>query len=121
MTTLEELAARAESSAGADRELDAAIFDATNERAHERNGRDLLPWAHCYTSSLDAAMTLVPEGWRLVRLGETPVDDAGPWEALIAQREAAFGRARTSAVQAKTAPLAIVAASLRARAKGVGE
>lgn len=64
MVDLLELAARVEGASGADRELDLAIWAAIDPRAPEviAAGRKPLEWLHCYTSSLDAAMTLVPEG-----------------------------------------------------------
>jgi hypothetical protein len=57
---------------------------------------------------LDAAMTLVPEGWEW-QLENTGGETFGPFVAK-------FGQLRD--VEAKTLPLAICAAGLRARANG---
>lgn len=135
MSALLELAARCEAATGADREMDAAIAVSLNIGArgllpddHEylarvrkddgcapgtywfvcRSGRSLRT-AEAYTASLDAAMSLVPEGhdWSLhVDNGEAlagcePASDDGCW---CADRHAA------------TPALALCAAALRARA-----
>lgn len=59
------LAERAEKATGPDREIDLAIWRMVDPRAAEMEaeGRAPLRWLHCYTESLDAAMTLVPEGY----------------------------------------------------------
>lgn len=91
------------------------------------NGSHVLP---SYTTSLDAALTLVPENMLVENLGE--MRDAGPltgmWLAQlcprgprrrIAEISAAALRAACDAdpcVHAKTAALALCAAALRARA-----
>jgi hypothetical protein len=62
-TTLLALAERCEQAAGPDKELDFTIDDFMLKHGAEtdriRNPRYVLP----YTASLDAAVTLVPEGW----------------------------------------------------------
>jgi hypothetical protein len=57
--TLEELALRCEQATGPDRESDVAIYDALFTKAGDF---DTAYVAKCYTASLDAAMSLVPEG-----------------------------------------------------------
>ncbi|WP_420140186.1 hypothetical protein [Sphingomonas sp.] len=63
MTSLLELAERAEKVTGPDRELDIAIWRLVDPKAIEveAQGRRPLPWLHRYTASLDAAMTLYVE------------------------------------------------------------
>ncbi len=78
--TLTEIIARLEAATGPDRELDAAIDDAVRPEGHtfwcaeELPVHDVLPSGiavvirhelQCgrYTASVDAALTLVPEGW----------------------------------------------------------
>lgn len=78
MTTLEEVIARLERAAGPDRELDADIIRALYPACHIGpyvvgddepvvfHAEPLVQNKHevpRYTSSLDAALTLVPEGW----------------------------------------------------------
>jgi hypothetical protein len=62
-----ELAARVEAATSADRELELEIWRTLNPihaKIAEDMGKVPLEWLHCYTESLDAAMSLVPEGWR---------------------------------------------------------
>jgi hypothetical protein len=92
------LADRCEQAAGPDRELNAAIDDFMLKHGPEtdriRNPRYVLP----YTASLDAAVTLVPEGcgWMVMRSAAK----VGRWPSRGA-----------------TAALALCAAALRARAQ----
>lgn len=101
-----ELAERCEAATGPDRELDAAIWCALNgleypeppyfqELPHNRFHPELGAFeqgtragimlqsykdnAAIYTASLDAAMTLVPEGWRWI-MREARPDKANPGE-----------------------------------------
>ena len=85
--TLEDLAARCESATGPDRELDIAIYEACVGCFHdpvlqsveiEPGEFELIPVCRkckkegaqaifkLFSRSLDAAMTLVPEGWRWI-------------------------------------------------------
>ena len=73
--TLSTLADRAEKATGPDRELDAAIKEAFGhiwDYAADwgPRGKDR-PVAKPYTASLDAAMTLVPKGWRWWKAGDS--------------------------------------------------
>lgn len=57
MSQLQELIARLEKATGPDRELDEAIrFELQTQNTSQWNG----PF---YTSSIDAALTLLPRGW----------------------------------------------------------
>jgi hypothetical protein len=124
--TILDLAARVEGLTGPCRETDCLIFEMghrllTPARRGTIDGEptgqyfglngDLLPeCAPTYTASLDAAMTLVPEGLtRLVRDGSESdcTGDNRPY--------ANIGR-ETGEAHAATMELAVVAASLRARA-----
>lgn len=100
-TTLLALAERCEQAAGPDRELDFAIAagvgwpDSPNLHQHARR----------YTESLDAAVTLVPEGWRWF------VDSVG---FAHVYKDSIVG---ASDIKAGAKPaLALCAAALRARA-----
>jgi hypothetical protein len=110
MNALLQLAERCEAAEGADRELDWAIFDlvATNPQrcGYMELGLQAVP---AYTASLDAAMTLVPEGWN-GRLEWC----RGAGYADLAHVKA--GRGFEDCRPAKTAALALCAAALRARA-----
>jgi hypothetical protein len=86
---------------GPSRKLDLAIAAALN-------GGRYIPYAKPYTTSLDAAVTLVPEGWR-------PTDLC--WDSDMCR----FGLFTTTGWRhaygvAQTEPMARCAASLRARA-----
>lgn len=118
-SALQDLAERIEAADGPDRELDGDIAEAVGAVppfVHRRDSPEWGSWsggrdhwdAPAYTGSLDAAVTLVPEGYSF-NLGndvrgwadvwfDVPVYDGKPYE----------GRAATPA-------LALCAASLRAR------
>jgi hypothetical protein len=133
--TLLELADRCENATGPDRELDAIICAALDgyTGVEERSGwivavgkpfterslgridpgehsRNFTPQHHdtpTFTASLDAAITLVPEGWvecYLRRFDDTALADCYQ-----------SGGGKTTG-EAATPPLALCAASLRARA-----
>lgn len=115
---LSELAGRAEKAGRGDRDLELAVWRATDPSAAavEAEGKTPLPWLHCYTTSLDAAMSLVPEGarWSLEKMAgprsmaSVHVDKRGPTEVLES--------ADHFHASAATPALALTAASLRARA-----
>lgn len=92
---LRALAERCEQATGASYVLDSEIWAATSAQT------EIVPPA--YTASLDAAMTLVPEGCRLTHLGQAPW---GRWNASV---DSVNGNAATDA-------LALCAAALHARA-----
>lgn len=114
------LAERVEEAEGPDRELDreikAAVGDAWDYAADWGPRDNCHPVANAYTASLDAVMTLVPEGWRLRQMNFSgPCADDRKWHLnLHGGREGGdtfVGRGRTPA-------LALCAAALRARASG---
>lgn len=96
------------------RELDEAIFELVVGRPieHADLGNGLpLP----YTRSLDAAMGLVPAGWR-TDVGYEFMDSSR-WVWGLRRKEGRVGRFDSpgSGATAATAPLALCAAALRAR------
>jgi len=126
-TSEDALAERVEGAAGPDVQLDADIrdcLDLPNDYAADWRGWGFgpnatpteRPKAFPYTSSLDAAMTLVPEGWKALmdfRASPGVVDlyhpdyDPNDWLLLPVVQGAAA-----------TPALALTAASLRARVSG---
>lgn len=107
--TLMGLAERCEQAAGPDRELDRESCLAA------RNGRWISPTAvPAYTASLDAAMSLVPEGWRWC----VDVSARGDHTAFVENRA---GNWATPYCLAATPALALTAASLRAIASTKGQ
>ena len=65
--TMEELAVRCEALAGPDREVDFLILCIADPRAVKTGP---LPGDPKYTASLDAAMSLIPDGWRWWKAGD---------------------------------------------------
>lgn len=127
--TLLELAERCEVATGPDRELDHGIAEALGWRRITRlppeNGGDEVydcgsEWAALpkFTASIDAAMTLVPEGWEFIRLEHQhswPNDPRGDciiFEAVVMELH---GNGYVGA-SGLTKSLAICVAALRARA-----
>lgn len=132
--TLEALLARVLEGEGPDRELDAEIACAVNgftmhEDSNPGDGHFAFwhgkPWeslcSNCsgwphYTTSLDAALTLVPEGWSwysAMRHYLAPVGAAGSvWQA--GQSSATF------TADAATPARAIIAACIKARMEAQG-
>jgi len=114
MGLLEELAVRCEAATGADREVDAEIRCALNgieypiaDTLHGRLMRQVRQdCAECYTGSVDAAMTLIPDGeeWSLHKV---LYDNKGCPAAIV--------NLELPEVLAMTPALALTAASLRAR------
>ena len=117
MTDLLALADRAEAATGPDRDIDVAIAPLIGVRVvehshplgrrfYDKNGADvLLPR---FTASLDAAMSLVPEGWEW-RLYSNSLRK-GP--------EAQLQRDKIIITRGATPALALTAACLRAHAQG---
>jgi hypothetical protein len=124
--SLTALASQVESASGPDHELDAAIEIAVHgfpEDAYAKrypswpNDRTefILQWTGCnWTSSLDAAMSLVPEGfmWRVQAWPD------GVNEAILERGAGDFGAidARHTGKFSVTPALALCAAALSARA-----
>ena len=128
MSALLDLAKRCEEATGPDRELDGQIWiaclaDAASRKAYidglavsqsEADWRlDYMMGGFCPTSSLDAAMTLVPEGmgWFVSTTG--PEDDERPY-ALVGNPHTETDTSKGAS--AATPALALTAAALRARA-----
>lgn len=132
------LAERCEAATGADRELDAAIALAQcdkffNAGPKHEGGRDrigvIVGGDRCvpgngapdwlvprYTASLDAALTLVPDDafWRVGHDGEGA--DPSVFKATIGVAKEGVCWITFRSAIAETAPLALCAAALRARA-----
>jgi hypothetical protein len=140
--TLLGLADRCEQATGPDRELDCEIWADANDLKLEWQGNCLVagiegvigwidPGEHsrnfstnrsatgpaaipAYTASLDSAMTLVPEGYRLTGLAETIVDCPQPWRAILWEKKR--NTKKRPHGDGATASLALCAAALKARA-----
>lgn len=155
MTDLMELASRVEAGEGPDRELDAAIgvavagyflgeprypgaerrygyVDKEGCRVEPGNGAAdrLIP---PYTASLDAAMTLVPEGWAIDKISMWPASPEGASNATEPQSSVSMvgtslerygrrmvwgysGKEGRAEATSSTPARALTAAALRARA-----
>lgn len=110
--TLLALADRVEALAGPDREVDYAIFVATADKDRPNYWHPID--AHQFTGSIDAAMTLVPEGcWAEGSLGSHDSARAS-LEVHAPMTYDPLGSAT-----AATPALALTAASLRARAEAL--
>ena len=107
-TTLLALADRCEQAAGPDAGLDLAIWKALSEMPGFKHPSPI--WRFDVTESLDAAVTLVPEGWKW----EIYSDGA----ALLFVSPRHIDETQRNAVCRNTATpaLALCAAALRARA-----
>jgi len=88
-----------------------------NGRERSWEGRDITREQRLgpFTGSLDAAMSLVPEGWRVAGIGETVIEGTDPWNVRLLERRF-DGRAKLAQGDAATAALALTAAALRTRA-----
>jgi hypothetical protein len=130
MGRLSELAERCERATGPDRGLDADIelaignwtpehheawnrFQECGEAVNPPMAQPVDP--HWFTTSIDAAMQLVPEGCRLASFGQ---HRDGWWEAIIVTP--APGDDGYAKGKASEGALALVAASLRARSSKIG-
>ena len=122
------LASKVETLAGACRETDALVALAKGWQETPNGGWFTPPGLTVlhhktelprYTASIDAAMTLVPEGWRIVRLSETEVQGIPPFDVLLSLRDGGFGRGKVGAGFGNTPALALTAAALRAIAAQV--
>jgi len=115
--TAPDLLTRLEKATGPDRELDEALAEIAEWDPDEHHGEDL---PH-YTASIDAALTLVPEGWQWQISTRAPEPHAG--RAYVHNGELQMtgaGMARNPAYRAAetTAPtpaIALCIAALRAR------
>jgi hypothetical protein len=133
LSALLDLAARVEALSGPDRAVDAEIQRLLGSGSGEHWFADMNgawvkdEFAPDYTSSIDAAMTLLPEGWRIEQIGEwydAPLRAKGPWLAIIYRPQFRisdggtggggdpFARCENTATPA----IALTAAALRAKA-----
>lgn len=116
---LEELAAMVERAVQADREMDCLIENALGIAKFERDPRvgygdanyDRVP-PKPYSASLDAAMSLVPEGWLRWTSNENGYEEATLNNHTL--KRTAWGTGATPA-------LALLACTLKALAAQVGE
>ena len=72
-------------------------------------GRDCILRVEDYTASLDAALTLVPEGWSW----RVAIDEGHRFPVVVLSRSRPTNA--IIAIEHLTAPLAVVLAALRAR------
>lgn len=123
MSDLNNLADRVEALDGPSREVDREVFDAVTGGVFGPENAKFwhsASWserqANAFTASLDAAMSLVPEGWHTGAYHQGPSGQPHHWilrtirDQIYVEREA----------KATTPALALVAASLRAIAQGEG-
>jgi hypothetical protein len=126
------LAERVEGATGPDFDLDAAIAVATGLYVREKRGRDRQEWYYPtaqggfrkgttpyglgrlprFTASLDASLTLVPEGWFVWAIKQ---DETGWWVGLRAPDDEQAQRIAGGWGPTPTPALALTAAALRAR------
>jgi len=115
---LNALALACEKASGPDRELSCKIAREIGYDGGVLGSQTSSPWAWCpdYTASIDAAMTLVPEGlgWRLNVFSKERVAHIFPDNEDYTGPCLAFSRAASPA-------LALTAAALRALALKSGE
>lgn len=113
------LAERCEKASGPDREIDAQVARYAPHLVAFLRGVPEEPQCGCrpYTASIDAAMTLVPEGWlwtvKAWRLNEQKHDHKPPFYAQCSPDSWFL----TDTIYAATPALALTAASLRALAQ----
>lgn len=117
MTDLSLLIERIEKSEGADRELDHAIYEALGKpvvrmASASTHGTDLVNWAPFYSASLDAAVTLVPDGWYW-RAGHGVLWSG--WAHLNLKHPDYCDRGDEHSAHAETPALALCACALKAR------
>lgn len=133
MTDLSQLIERVEAATGPDRELDVAIILALHPEAGPYNphcqGDEPIFWNAPYykqecphlTASLDAALTLLPEGWTYQVSNRAPLPNTG--RAYLHNGELIYAgigfrknpKFQSAEVVAATPALALCAAILKAR------
>ena len=132
MTALAELIARLEVATAGSRELDIAVYEAIGWRRKQfsktaptwlcppDDGKriaiepfNLLP---CVTTSIDAALTLVPEGWYLTCLAEVGCGHFYDWAATICDHlEGRVEDGDWRSAPGQTPALALCIATVKAR------
>lgn len=125
-----EMAERCEKAAGPDRDIDWDIEEAVGEwknlggarKQHKTSGEVKSGYIEpqgAYTAIIDAALTLVPEGWDSIEIRRT---DDGEWHVGLAGNDMHLmaedpDEFYVEAASCKSAALALAAAALRATAK----
>lgn len=111
---LDDVIAKLEAASEGSRELDEAIGEALLN-GRERNPKPYGAWAELvseYTTSLDAALTLVPEGWKTYAVDGPAIDHDGLWTwMLVAGERGTHGTSHCPT-------LALCIAALKARREG---
>ena len=108
--TLLELAERVEAAAGPDLDLDLAIGEAVGSWPA---GPGTFKLPKRYSRSLDAAMTLVPEGWLVKHLSQLDFDEG--WQCQMMRPIGYSGPSSIiMADYCRSAAFALTAAALRA-------
>lgn len=132
---LESLVKKLEQATEGSRELDALIYVGMIPGHHWKHGGNLAATARQmqgydfiprYTTSLDAAVTLIPKGWRVLNLSEWDAEVLrlrGPWMCQLRKREHRINifegfDAGAESRHAMTPALALCIASLRALQSG---
>jgi len=113
---MKSLIAELEAATEGSRELDDAIWLMANRQHWFGKGwRYDLEFAANYTTSLDAALTLVPEGWSLANLYDAIDQKDRPWVGAILRRDEPRYSLPEKVLGAPTYALALCIASLKAR------
>lgn len=119
---MQELIERLERAASPDRQLDLAIFCALDEfRAPfkqypmARISHNRAAVAPAFTESIDAALTLVPEGWTVANLGQN--DRKGWWAELREGHQTSYNQVVLSGFGLRELgpAIALCTAALKAR------
>ena len=111
------LIAKLEAAEGPSRELDGLIHGAIGRVERGFNIHKLNPNLPAYTASLDDAVSLVPEGWRVHEFQEA---DDGRWRCLVVRAEGRGGSSGAGLYWRPTPDLALCIAALKAREAGDG-
>lgn len=133
---MKELIKKLEAATEGSRELDADIAFAVGW-TYEKRGRDRKPWwrkpeaerdsdtassrfwsqypKEEFTTSIDAALTLVPEGWRVAYLWEAVKPEDRPWWGAQLSRDKPY-KTMSPVLGKETPALALCIAALKARA-----
>jgi hypothetical protein len=118
MTTLIELAAKAEAAAGPDRIFDAEVHRLiTGGTVYDvlTSAGAIVDTVPAYSASLDAAMSLVPEGWTYWSVSAERIGTGNDGSRAEVSR-LVDGDEEQCSGHATTPTLALCAAALRARA-----
>ena len=120
MNDIDDLIARLEAAMEGSRELDKTISKLIGTYSAPDRGDPTGTWKS-YTTSLDAALTLVPEGWQF-GIGTHPADELfnpGGAQAYCTKHGTGGAPRGYAHADAHTAPLALCIVALKARAGGL--